>query len=184
MHEDRLTESADLNSEGQLEVSPELAEELRNNPPRPQPTLGNILRLPFRYIRDKIYRRQGESTSTLDEYGLPVEWRHEYDIFRAEHHAPWNAFQSWCVDNDEISIPASAETILKYLVALKPSNRHSAYYSIAHKHESLYWHTDGCSHCELHVWYKFSVHEDGRMTTGKPEIFYEHFGLADQISIA
>ena len=184
MHKQRLGDSAELSSEGQLEVSPALAERMRQTP-NPKPTLRAILRLPFLYVRNKIRRmKKNTSPSVLDEYGLPAEWRHVYDIFRPYHQEPWKAFENWCSTNSITPIPASSETILRYLIEVEPSKRRLAYSSIARKHESLYWHSDACAHCHLHVWFGFKVHDGGELTVENLEAFFERFGPSDQVGVA
>ena len=191
MHE-QLNDSSSqpLSSEGQLEVSPELAEELRRSAKPPRPTLGNILLLPLRYFRNKVHywrMERDRKPPVLDENGLPVEWRHPeiYDIFRPSQQATWEAFEQWCLARDITAIPAPAESVIEYLIQLPPSERMEVYYTIADKHESIYWHTGACPQCELHLGYLFKISPEGEMTIKKAqEEFIERFGLSDQIAVA
>ena len=184
MHEQQLKKSEPL-SQGQLEVTPEEAERLRQTAEAPKPTIGNILRLPFRYFRNKLHKPKAQS-QILDENGVPVEWRHDppETILRESQKPIWEAFEKWCEDRGDKSIPASAETVIEYLVSLESVKREGAYRAIADKHESIYWHTGACPHCELHVGYFFQIGPHGDMTIGILDDFYERFGLDDKIGIA
>ena len=60
-----------------------------------------------------------------------------------------------------------------------------AYYTIADKHESIYWHTGACPQCELHLGYLFKISPEGEMTIKKAqEEFIERFGISDRIGVA
>lgn len=173
MHKQRLSKPWS----GQPEESPELVEELRQSAKAPKPTIGNVLRLPVRFIRNRLHRMRQEQAQDLDENGLPIEWRHNepYPIFKPFQGVYWQRFEAWCTDRHVKSIPASAETLLEYLSELEPPDRFDAYQAIANKHESIYWHTGACPHCELWIGYGMSM-KDGRISFRERAGALERFG--------
>ena len=103
----------------------------------------------------------------LDENDLPIEWRNDeldYEQLVKETAPQWSAFENWCKANDLRPIRASTSTVLSYLRQLSPINRQDAYMAISFKHESLYWHTGACPHCELHIGYGMHIDNEGNIT--------------------
>ncbi|MYB47992.1 MAG: hypothetical protein F4X72_01740 [Dehalococcoidia bacterium] len=111
-------------------------------------------------------RQEGQPVP-LDEYGLPVEWHHDDDYGQELAEATrdeWERFETWAKENGERPIRASVEAVLQYLEQLPGPERKDAYDAISYKHESIYWHTGGCPHCELKIGYGLSVSDEGEMS--------------------
>ena len=103
----------------------------------------------------------------LDQYGLPLEWHHDDARYRrlAERtKADWQQFERWCKEQGEKPIRANAEAVLRYLEQLPASDRGAAYAAISYKHESIYWHTGGCPHCELKIGRNLTITDEGEIT--------------------
>ena len=160
-----------LDDSGQPDLSQNLADEIWRNAKPPKRTLRTTLRVPLLFVRRWLHRRRMERREgqpvPLDEYGLPVEWHHDDDYGQGlaeETRAEWERFETWANENGERPIRASVEAVLQYLEQLPGPERGDAYDAIGHKHESIYWHTGGCPHCELHIGYGLSVSDEGEMS--------------------
>ena len=167
----RRHRSLSLDDSGQPELSQELADEIWRNAKPPKRTLRSTLRVPLLFVRHWVHRRRMERQEgkpvPLDEYGLPVEWRHEDEAERnlaEQTRDEWERFETWARANGEKPIRASVEAVLQYLEQLPGPERRDAYDAISYKHESIYWHTGGCPHCELKIGYDLSVSDEGDMT--------------------
>ena len=127
-----------------------------------------------------------DTTQVLDEYGLPLEWRRDaedpvsqhYASLARETEAEWDLFELWCEREGLKSIPATAETVVRYLNLLASEDRQSAWDAIDNKYESLYWHTGACPHCQLWIGYGLKIVGDGIITVREDDrsAFVERFG--------
>ena len=158
-------------TDGHPKLSQELADEIRRTARPPKRTLRKTLRVPVLFIRNWLYRRRMKRKKNepvpLDEYGLPLSWHHadEYGQRLAdETRDEWERFERWAKEQGQKPIRASTETVLRYLDQLPRAERSEAYNAISYKHESIYWHTGGCPHCELKIGRNLTITDEGEIT--------------------
>lgn len=79
----------------------------------------------------------------LDEFGAPVEWRHEeIDESKLElSKAHWGLFESWCESNGRTAFPADPYTCLDFLCAMwdRGPELYETWQAIHLRHDAYYW---------------------------------------------
>ena len=90
------------------------------------------------------------SENDLDEFGVPRSWRRDpstdvmYEMLLSESGKHWPRFEQWCESHSVQSFPASADTVLRFLLdpPVKGRDLYDIWLSINNRHEAFYWNED------------------------------------------
>ena len=104
-----------------------------------------------------------EEAKGLDEYGLPMAWRHAEVPENNWDEKYWRVFEEWTSQRRLRSFPASPVTVALFLAQPPVSGRELAgvWAAIAARHNSVYWHEDALPIDQLHLGWGVSVSEEG-----------------------
>jgi hypothetical protein len=113
----------------------------------------------------------------LDEFGLPVEWRHdEIDDAILEHSKEhWELFERWCEHNGRTAFPADPYTCLDFLCAMwdRGPELYETWRAIDERHEAYYWNSSANAVFRMKAFLGLVVRPDGtiEILPGNPEDF-------------
>jgi len=101
----------------------------------------------------------------LDEFGAPVEWRHdeidESMLELSKEH--WERFESWCESSGRKAFPADADTCFDFLRAMwdQGPELYLTWRAIHERHDAYYWHTSADAVFRMRIYLGLDVLPDG-----------------------
>ena len=118
----------------------------------------------------------------LDEDGYPVDWRTDpfldpyFQSFLVKSADHWPIFSKWCEVKSLKALPASAETVLMFLLdpPVEGEDLYKAWWAISFRHEAYYWMED-VDPCYLLRRKGVDVEQDGTVVV--PDEARQAFGL-------